>query len=154
MTEQISSPCVAQAIIVRMAGKDDYYTLPDPELRAYDHGLGTLSVDGELHGYLASVVGRMTFPSTQPWPWFRIIWLDGRIEPRFEDYGPSWWTVRELDAGRLDHHGPSTMKERRFLGMPFRYSVSGDPCVFDFAWLDRNEAAAKWEELGLTDEDL
>jgi hypothetical protein len=134
-----------------MAGPDDY-TLPDPQLRAYDHGLGTLSVDGELHGYLASVVGRMSFPSRQLWPWFRIIWLDGRMEAPFEDYGPGWVTVRELDVGTLEHHGPSTTKERRFLGLPFRYSVPGDPCVFDFAWLDREEAAAKWEELGLTDE--
>lgn len=143
-----------QAIIVRMAGQDDRYTLPDPELRAYDHGLGTLSADGELRGYLASVIGRMTFPSAEPWPWFRIIWLDGRMEPPFEDYGPNWWTVRELDAGKLDHHGPSTLKEHRVLGVTFRNSVSGDPCVFDFAWLDRNEAAAKWDELGLTDEDF
>ena len=154
MTVRFRSRCVVQAIIVRVAGQDDRYTLPDPELRAYDHGLGTLSVDGELRGYLASVIGRMTFPSTEPWPWFRIIWLDGRMEPPFEDYGPNWWTVRELDAGKFDHHGPSTLKEHRVLGVTFRYSVSGDPCVFDFAWLDRNEAAAKWDELGLTDEDF
>ncbi len=137
-----------------MSGKDDYYTLPDPEMRAYDHGVVTLSVDGGVQGYLASVVEPVTFPSTQPWAWLRIIWLDGRMEPPFEDYGPGWWTVRELDAGRLNHHGRSIMKERRLLGIPVRYSVSGDPCVFDFAWLDRKEAAAKWEELGLTDEDF
>lgn len=137
-----------------MAEPDDHYTLPDPELGAYDHGVGTLSVDGELHGYLASVVHRMTFPAKGAWPWFRVIWLDGRMEPRTEDYGPDWPMVRELDAGWLEQSGPSTMKVRRFLGMSFRYSVSGDPCVFDFAWLEPNEAAAKWEELGLTDDDF
>lgn len=137
-----------------MTGPDDSYSLPDPELRAYDHGLGTLSVDGQLRGYLACVVSRMTFPSRGPWPWFRVIWLDGRMEPKFEDYGPGWWTLRELDAGRLEYNGPSSDKERRILGVPFRYSVPGDPCVFDFAWLDREEAAAKWDELGLTDEDF
>lgn len=137
-----------------MAGQDDPYTLPDPELRAYDHGLGTLSLNGELRGYLASVVGRMTFPSKGPWPWFRVIWLDGRKEPRFEDYGPGWWTVRELDAGKLEHHGPTIDKERRVFGIPFRYSVYGPNCVFDFAWLDREQAAATWDELGLTDEDF
>lgn len=42
---------------------DDGYALPDPELRAYDHGVGTLRVDGELRGYLASVAMRMAFPS-------------------------------------------------------------------------------------------
>lgn len=137
-----------------MSGPDDYYELPDPELRAYDHGIGTLSVDGELHGYLASVVMRMTFPSKQPWLWFLIIWLDGRREIPFEDYGPGWWTVRELDSGKLDHHGPSIARVRRFLGMNFRYSESGEPRVFDFAWLDPDEAAEKWNELGLTEDDF
>ena len=135
-----------------MAGQDDSYTLPDPQLRAYDHGLGTLSVDGELRGYLASVVSRMAFPSRGLWPWFRVIWLDGRIEPRFEDYGPHWCTVRELDAGRFEYNAPSVDIERRILGVPTRYSVSGDPCVFDFAWLNREEAAAQWDNLGLTDQ--
>jgi len=137
-----------------MATQEDSYSLPDPELRAYDHGLGTLSVDGELRGYLACVVSRMIFPSKGPWPWFRVIWLDGRMEPRFEDCRPDWWTVRELDAGKLEYNGPSIDKERRILGVPFRYSVSGDPCAFDFAWLDREEAAAKWDEIGLTDGDF
>lgn len=137
-----------------MARQDNSYTLLDPELRTYDHGLGTLSVDGELRGYLACVVIRMTYPSNSPWPWFRVIWLDGRMEPRFEDYGPGWWTVRELDAGKLEYWGPSTDKERRIFGLPFRYSVPGDDCVFDFSWLQREEAAAKWDELGLTDGDF
>ncbi|MFC6705474.1 hypothetical protein [Flexivirga alba] len=96
----------------------------------------------------------MTFPDKGPWPWFRIIWLDGRTEPPFEDYGPGWWTVRELDAGKLDHHGASAVRERRILGKVFRYSVSGDSCEFDFEWLDRDQAAAKWEELGLADDDF
>lgn len=137
-----------------MAWQDDSYPLPDPELRAYDHGLGTLSVDGELRGYLGSVVSRTTFPSSGPWLWFRVIWLDGRMESRFEDYGPDWWTVRELDARKFEYHGPSIDKVRRILGLPFRYYLSGDRCVFDFEWLDREEAAAKWDELGLTDEDF
>jgi hypothetical protein len=29
------------------------------ELRAYDHGVGTLSIDGVLQGHLASVVGKI-----------------------------------------------------------------------------------------------
>lgn len=132
---------------------DDSYTLPDPKLHAYDHGLGTLSVGGEIRGYLASVVGRMAFPDKEPWPRFRIIWLDGRKEPLFEDYGPGWWTVRELDVGTFEHHGPSTVREPRILGRVFRFSVSGTPCVFDFTWLDRDEAAAKWDDIGLTDDD-
>ncbi len=27
------------------------YDLPDPHLNAYDHGVGTLKVDGEVRGY-------------------------------------------------------------------------------------------------------
>lgn len=40
MTEQFTSRCVVQAIIDRMAGQDDSYTLPDPELRVYDQRSG------------------------------------------------------------------------------------------------------------------
>lgn len=46
------------------------------------------------------------------------------------------------------------MRERRILGKAVRYSDSGAPCVFDFAWLSRDEAMAKWDELGLSDEDF
>ena len=46
------------------------------------------------------------------------------------------------------------MKERRILGKTIRYSVPGEPCIFDFHWLDDNEAAAKWLELGVTDDDF
>ena len=38
------------------------YDLPDPDMSAYDHGLGTLRVDGEPKGYLASVRLQMDFP--------------------------------------------------------------------------------------------
>lgn len=133
---------------------DDGYALPDPQLRAYDHGVGTLMVDGELGGYLASVVGRMTLPSRQSWPWFVVVWADGTKEPTFEDYGPHWLTVRELDVGRLEHFEPSIPGQRRFLGMRFTYSTLGGRCVYDFAWLEPDAAAAKWKELGLADSDF
>ena len=45
------------------------YTLPDPTLRAYDHGVGTLRIDGEIKGYLASIVGEMRLIGPgEPWP--------------------------------------------------------------------------------------
>lgn len=130
------------------------YDLPDPELRAYDHGLGVLSVAGELKGYLASSVGEIIFPSRGQWPWFVVVWPDGTKENPFEDYGPSWWTVRQLDAGYLDHYGPSIMKQGRFLGRRFTYSQIGPPVLYDFAWLSIDEAAATWSRLGLTDSDF
>lgn len=122
------------------------YALPDPELRSYDHGLGTLRVDGELQGYLASIVGKMRFPSVQLWPWFVVVWADGAKEDPFEDYGPNWLTVRELDAGYLQYFGPSV---KRFAG-----SVPGPPRRFEFEWLPPAEAASKWHELGLVDTDF
>lgn len=136
------------------ADEDRIYELPDPELRAYDHGVGTLSVNGELKGHLASVLGEMKFPSRQPWPWFVIVWADGTKEHPFEDYGPGWHTVRELDAGHLDYFGPSVPGQTRFLWMTFHHSHSGPPCAYDFAWLPADEAAEKWAELGLVDSDF
>ena len=136
------------------ADPDRIYDLPDPELRAYDHDVGALRVDGELKGYIASIIGEMKFPSRQPWLWFVIVWADGTKENPFEDYGPSWYTVRELHAGYLDHFGPSVPGQKRFLGMTFRYSQSGPPCVYDFAWLPADEAAEKWTDLGLVDSDF
>lgn len=130
------------------------YMLPDPQLRAYDHGLGTLRVDGELMGYLASVVGEMRFPSRQPWPWFVIVWTDGFKERSFEDYGSWWLTVRELDAGYLDHYGPSVRQESRFLGIRSVSEKRGSPCRFEFERLPADEAAQKWIELGLVDSDF
>jgi len=134
----------------RRARAERRYDPPDPGLRAYDHGLGTLSVDGVVEGHLASVVGRIAVPSRSPWPWFVIVWVDGTKEPAFEDCGPGWYTVRELDAGFLDHVGPSVVTQGRW-GTTYR---SGPPRVFEFAWLPKDEAAERWRSLGLSDRDF
>jgi hypothetical protein len=133
---------------------ENAYQLPESKLRAYDHGVGTLSVDGELKGYLASVVLTMSFPRGQPWVWFVIVWVDGVKERSFETYGPGWWTQRELDAGFLDHYGPTVRWERRFLGRRFVGDRPGLPTRYDFAWLPAEAAAMKWDELGLVDADF
>jgi hypothetical protein len=130
------------------------YKLRDPKLRAYDHGVGVLSIDGHIRGHLASVVLTMSFPPGRPWVWSVIVWGDGAKERSFEDYGPGWCTVRELDAGFLDHHGPSVTQERRFLGLRFVSERPGPPTRYDFAWLPAEEAAKKWRELGLVDADF
>jgi hypothetical protein len=130
------------------------YELPDPELRAFDHGVGSLSLCGELRGHLASIVGRTSLPSREPWPWFIVVWLDGTREHSFEDYGPGWVTVRQLDAGYFEYHEPSTRTERRILGMQSSVSRSGAPITFDFRWLSTEDAARKWAELGLADPDF
>lgn len=130
----------------------DYYVLPDPELEEYDRGVGTLRLDGVVVGHLASVVGRMT--SGSPWPWFVVVWEDGRKELSFEDYGPAWPTVRELDAGFLELHGPGTTKERKIFGRRVMSSKRGRWKRFEFEWLPRQHAAKKWIELGLEDTDF
>lgn len=130
------------------------YQPPDPTFGAYDRGIGTLSLDGEVVGHLASRVLDMSFPSRQPWLWFLIVWLDGSREPKFEDYGPDWWIARELDSGRFDHFRPSVIAERKLLGFRFEAVTRGEPVVFDFEWLSPEMARAKWFEFGLTDADF
>lgn len=123
-------------------------------LNSLDHGLGTLRVRGELHGYLASIVGEIVFPSPSPWPWFIVVRPNGRKEHPMEDYGPLWPIVRELEAGVFDHFGPSVKQEQRFFGLRTQTERPGPPCLYDFAWLPADEAAEKWRELGLKDSDF
>lgn len=135
-----------------MARNEDwYYELPDPQLRSFDHGVGTLSVAGEVKGHLACVVGRMLGGAV--WPWFVIVWTDGTREEKFEDYGPSWPVVRELDAGTFEHRA-LVQEERRFLGIRYLFTTGDELCRYDFAWLAEDEAAIRWQELGLTDADF
>lgn len=135
-------------------GQPKVYQPVDPSLRTYDHRLGSLILDGSAVGHIASVVGEMRFPARQPWVWFIVVWLDGSREFPFEDYGPGWYTIRELDAGYLAYHLPSKMTEKRFFG---RRLVSGTPGTsreFKVEWLPADKAASQWEELGLVDEDF
>jgi hypothetical protein len=135
--------------------KASAYTLLDPKLRAYDHGVGTLRMDGELKGYLASIVGEMrSIGPGEPWPWFVVVWADGTKESPFEDHGPKWLTVRELDAGWFEHYGQGARKTRRFFGKLFVTTTRGLTCRFDFDWLPVDEAADRWKELKLVDADF
>ena len=130
------------------------YEISDSTLRALDHGVGELRFEGELMGHLASIVGEIRFPSRAPWPWYLVIWVDGTREDSFEDYGPGWYTVRELDAGYLDFQEPSTRWEKVFLGSRYYRTTSGADRRYDFARLPVDEAAQKWIELGLADSDF
>jgi hypothetical protein len=130
------------------------YSPSDPSFAAYDRALGALSLDGVVVGHLACRVLEMSYPSRQPWLWFVIVWLDSSREPTFEDYGPDWPVVRELDAGRFEHHLPSITATGRFLGLRFETITPGAPAVFDFEWLPPEVAQARWDELGLSDADF
>ena len=128
------------------------YFPADPQLAAYDHGLGTLTSDGELRGYLASYLGGAL--PLDPRPWFVVVWNDGTKEKPFDDHGPSWRTVRELDAGYLNHHEQGTRTEGRVLGFRTVTATRGAACRFDFEWLPADAAAQKWTQLGLADSDF
>lgn len=132
----------------------DYEPL-DPTLACYDHRVATMSLDGEVRGYLACVVGAhrtLTSAAMRPWPWFRVVWADGRREPPEEDYGPGWDLVRELDAGHLDYQdGPSQVRHG-WLWDTWVRPHSTTRYAID--WLDPEESAAVWERLGLTDDDF
>lgn len=126
----------------------------DQAIRSYDRRIATLSVGGELRGHLACRILTMSFPARLPWAWFVLTWVDGRRELKFEDYGPGWPMFTELDAGYLDHHGPSTVRRGKFLCWPFETSTPGPPVRYDAAWLPPEEAARVWDELGLRDSDF
>lgn len=133
----------------------DRYELPDPTLRAYDHGVGELRFKGELRGYLASAVGEIKFPGRSPWPWFVLVWADGTKERSFEDYGPDWLTVRKLESGYFDHREEVITEERRgWFGFTTSRIAYGAPRRYDFVWLPAADAAAKWIELGLQESDF
>lgn len=128
------------------------YRPADPRLAAYDHGLGTLRLDGELRGYLACYLGG-ELPH-DPRPWFVVVWNDGTKEKPFGDHGPQWSTVRTLDAGFFDHVEQGTTVEGRFLGFRSLRSIPGPPCRYEFAWLPAADAATTWQRLGLVDDDF
>lgn len=136
------------------SGQPKVYEPADRALRAYDHGVGSLILNGSVVGHIASVVWEMRFPARQPWVWFIIVWLDGRREFPFEDYGPGWYTIRELDAGYLMHHLPSVTVEKRFFGRRFLSGTPGKAQTFEVEWLPQDVAARRWEQLGLVEDDF
>ena len=135
-------------------GRLEPFPLSDDQLRAYHRAVATLSLDGAVVGHLASIVGSMVLPTNAPWPWFVIVWSDGTTEPPFEDYGPLWPVVRELEAGYLDHHGPSTSREGRFLGFRVVSRTPGPSTRFEVERLPADAAAQAWMRLGLSDDDF
>lgn len=145
-----TTACVAGSLIVVTEPRD--YAPLDPSLSSYHHAVWTLSVDGELRGHVACVVLEMMFPRRAPWLWFLVVWIDGRREFPFEDYGSGWYTLREIDAGFLDYHLPSVTAERRFLWRRIQVDQHGAPQKFELEKLSEEVARRRWEELGLSDD--
>ncbi|WP_150957680.1 hypothetical protein [Microbacterium testaceum] len=135
-------------------GQPRIYEPADTSLRSYHRAVWTLSVDGEPHGHLACVVLEMAWPRRAPWLWFLVVWPDGQKELPFEDYGPGWYTLREIDAGFLDYHLPSVTVGQRFLWRRASANKHGAPRRFELEKLAGEVVARRWDELGLRDEDF
>ena len=135
-------------------GQPRIYEPADPSLRSYHRAVWALSVDGEPYGHVACVVLEMTWPRRTPWLWFLVVWSDGRRELPFEDYGPEWYALREIDAGFLDYHLPSTSAEQRLLWRRVSANKHGAPRRFALEKLSGEVAARRWDELALKDEDF
>ena len=134
------------------AGQPKVYEPADPSLRSYHRAVWTLSSDGELRGHVACVVSEMMWPPRAPWLWFLVVWIDGRREFPFEDYGSGWYALREIDAGFLDYHLPSVTVEQRFLWRRIPAARHGAPRKFEVEKLPPEVAARRWDELGLADD--
>ena len=136
----------------------DRYTLPDPTLGRYDHGLVELRVDDEVRAYLGCRVMRRGLKGNgAPSPWFVVVWPDGTKEMSFEDYGPEWWTIRELDAGHFVRgSAPPVQRSVRVLGLTLwtLTEQSGDDIEYEVRWLPSVAARQREQELGLTDNDF
>ncbi|WP_374928392.1 hypothetical protein [Kytococcus sedentarius] len=124
------------------------YTPQDPTLAVYDHAIAEMWREGELKAHLACQVGNLW--TGEPWPWFLVIWASGQREMSFEDYGPHWTTVRELDAGFIEfQHGPSVVEHGRWLT---RIDHGEWGARYELTWLDPLESAMRWKELGLQED--
>lgn len=65
--------------------------------------------------------------------WFQVHWEDETQEQLEEDYGPGWYTVKELLSGSFVADDPQNGKETTFAARP----ISGD---------ERDEL---WSRLGM-----
>jgi hypothetical protein len=113
---------------------------PDPMLDPFRQGIAVLRRNGELAGYVATMVGTFWSPShplsRQWWIWLTVVWANGDHEPPFEDY-PPWTSVREI------HSGTFTWDE----GDARRGEYTAE-------WLTEGEREAAWAALGLTPGDF
>lgn len=88
-----------------------------------------------------------------PWPWYVVIWPDGRKELPQEDYGPYWYAVREWDAGRFIYQErPSTVKRSPFGWTS--HTTDSEDIEYQAMWLPREQADAEWKRLGLQESDF
>lgn len=130
------------------------YEVSEAQLAELHRAVWSLSIEDEPAGHLACVVGSMVVPTHVPWPWFVVVRPNGDKEPPFEDHGPLWLTVRELDAGYLDHREAGTRQESRFLGFRTTTVRRGPEVRYSARRLSPADAAAAWSALALVDDDF
>lgn len=76
----------------------------DSRLDPFRDAVWELSADGGVVAYLTTEVIPMrslAFWAKREWLWYQVNWLDGRRDRPDEDYGPGWYTVSELEHGKL-----------------------------------------------------
>lgn len=88
------------------AGRSSTEWPHDPRLDPYRDSVWELSREGQTVAFLTTEVVRMrSLPRPwvkREWLWYQVHWLDGRRNRPGEDYGPNWYTVAELEEGRLE----------------------------------------------------
>lgn len=106
----------------------------DPRLDPFRDAVWELRLDGQLVAHLTTQVTPMrSFPGfgrKQEWLWYQVRWLDGRRDHADEDYGPEWYTVADLEAGRFEH------------------AIVGETLHFEAQPVDGPERDVLWERYG------
>ncbi|WP_019147253.1 hypothetical protein [Timonella senegalensis] len=94
----------------------------DPRLDIFRDGVWELSLDGEVKGWLTTSVnimrGRPLFWVKQEQMWYQTHWLDGTHGFPEEDYGPAWYAVKELRAGKFEGRYPESDQDAWFEAAP------------------------------------
>ena len=105
----------------------------DPRLDPFRDAVWELSREGQVEAYLTTAVIRMrSFPFfwvKHEWLWYQVNWRDGQRDHPQEDYGPGWYTVAELEAGKFQND-----------------FVAG--LVFDARPVDAADRGTLWERYG------
>lgn len=102
----------------RWFGLDETGWLQDPGLDPFREAVWQLSLGGQTRGWVTtSLMPMRSFPffwDKQEQMWTQVHWADGRHEYGEEDYGPEWYSVKELRGGHFSTWDPSVNEDVDF----------------------------------------